>query len=81
MTQAIWLPINKTWACNRSTTSSLGYQPCAARLTSPRRLILAYESKNTSKNKKKRNQIADVWLISWVGVSQTDTAAKLFLTE
>jgi hypothetical protein len=30
------------------------------RLTSPRRLISAYAIKNTSKNKKDRNQIADV---------------------
>ena len=29
------------------------------RLTSPRRLILAYATKNTSKNKKEHNQIAD----------------------
>ena len=42
------------------------------RLTSPRRLIPAYAMKNTTKNKKDRNQIADVRLISRVGVSQTD---------
>ena len=29
------------------------------RLTSPRRLILAYATKNTSKNKRENNQIAD----------------------
>jgi len=32
--------------------------------TLPRRLILAYESKNASKNKKDCNQIAHEWLIS-----------------
>jgi hypothetical protein len=55
-TQAIRLPINKTRARNRSSMSSLDYQPCAARLTSLRRPILAYESKNTSKNEKERNK-------------------------
>jgi len=51
-TQAIRLSINKTRARNRSTMPSLGYQMCAARLSSPRRLILACELKNTSVNKK-----------------------------
>ena len=37
------------------------------RLTSPRRLILACATKNTSKNKKECNQIADERLISRVG--------------
>ena len=64
-TQVIQLPINKTR--NRNTTSSLGYQPCAAQLISPRRLILACESKNISKNKKERTGIfVDEWLISQI---------------
>jgi len=75
-TQAIRLRINKTRSRNRTTMSSLGYQPCTARLTLPRRLILACESKNTSKNKEEHNQIVDEWLNSRVGVSQTDLAAN-----
>jgi hypothetical protein len=44
---------------NRSTTSPhVIDRHC--RLTSPRRLILACESKNTSKNKEECNTIADV---------------------
>jgi hypothetical protein len=54
-TQAIQLPINKTQARNQSTMLSLGCQPCVAELTSPRSLILACESKNTSKGKEERN--------------------------
>jgi hypothetical protein len=42
------------------------------RLTSPRRLILACATKNTSKNKKEHNQIANERLSHEVGVSQTD---------
>ena len=42
------------------------------RLTSPRRLILACAMKNTSKNKKEHNQIANEWLSHEVGDSQTD---------
>jgi hypothetical protein len=57
-TQAIRLPINKTQAYNRSTTSPLGYQPCAAWLILPRRVILTCNSKNTSKNKEECNKIA-----------------------
>jgi len=41
-------------------------------LTSPRRLTPACTTKNTSKNKKENNQIADERLISRVGVSQTE---------
>ena len=41
-------------------------------LTSPRRLTPACATKNTSKNKKERNQIAVEWLSHEVGVSQTD---------
>ena len=51
------------------------------RLTSPRRLIPACATKNTSKNKKERNQIADERLISRVGVSQTEERRNCFLTE
>jgi hypothetical protein len=57
-TQPIRLSINKNRAHNRSNMSSLGYQLCDAQLTSPRRLTLSYESKNTSKNKEERNKIA-----------------------
>jgi hypothetical protein len=41
----------------------------------------AYESKNTSKNKKECNQFVAERLISRVRVSQTDKTAKLFFTE
>jgi len=76
VTQTIRLPINTIRTPQSQHHFSSGYQPCAARLTSPRRLILACESKNTSKNKEECNPIADVWLNSWVGVSQTDLAAN-----
>jgi hypothetical protein len=52
-----------------------------ARPTSPRRLILDCESKNTSNNKEECNTIADVWLNSRVGVSQTEATAKLLLKD
>jgi hypothetical protein len=51
-TQTIQFAINKIRACNRSTTLSLDYQHRTAWFTSSRKLILAYESKNTNKNKK-----------------------------
>ena len=67
----IWLQIERSnpailapqllWLSTKSWT----------RLTSPRRLIPACATKNTSK-KKERNQIADEWLSHKVGVSQTD---------
>jgi hypothetical protein len=63
-TQAIWLPINKTWARNWSTMSSLGYQPCATRLTLTWRLSPTYESKNTSKRKEEHNSIAEILELS-----------------
>jgi len=59
-TQAIQLPINKIRARNWGITSSLGCQPCAGRLTSPRRLILTSESKNTNKNKEEGNSNAEI---------------------
>ena len=37
--------------------------------------------KNTSKNEKESNQIADDWLISRVGVSQIEERRNCFLTE
>ena len=63
---------------NRSTTSPLVIDR-ETQSTSPRRLALACESKNTSKNKKGCNTIADVRLISRVGVSQTDGGGETVL--
>lgn len=58
--KSIRLPNNTFRTPQSQHHVSSGYQPCAARLTSPRRLILACESKNTSKNKEEHNGIADV---------------------
>uniref|UniRef100_A0A0A9DEF4 BIO1 n=1 Tax=Arundo donax TaxID=35708 RepID=A0A0A9DEF4_ARUDO len=55
LTHTIRLPINKIRTPQSQHHVSFGYQPCAARLTLPRRLIPACESKNTSKNKEERN--------------------------
>jgi hypothetical protein len=60
---------------------SIGYQPLWHELTLPRRLIPASAIKNTSKNEVHAIWIADEWLSSQVGVSQTVTMAKLFLTD
>ncbi|RLM55923.1 hypothetical protein C2845_PM10G12140 [Panicum miliaceum] len=80
-TQAIRLPINKIRAHNRSTTSSLRYQPCATRLTSPRRLSPTGESKNTSKSKEEHNSIAKILGLSTrIGFYKL-MMAKLFLTD
>jgi hypothetical protein len=50
--QMIRLPINKTRTPQSQHHFSSSYQPCAARLTSPRGLILAYESKTQSRMRK-----------------------------
>jgi hypothetical protein len=58
-----------------------GYQSVQHELTSPRRLILASAIENTSKNEEDAIWIADEWLSSQVGVSQTVMMFKLFLTD
>jgi hypothetical protein len=60
---------------------SIGYQSVWHELTSPRRLIPASAIENTRKNKVDAIWIADEWLSSHVGVSQTVMMAKLFLTD
>ena len=70
--KSIRLPNNAFWTLQSQHNVSSGYRPAKARSTSPRRLIPACESKNTSKNKKECNQFADSRLNSRVGVSQTD---------
>jgi hypothetical protein len=52
VTQTIRLPINTTRTPQSQHHFSSGYQPCAARLTSPRRLILACESKTQARTRK-----------------------------
>ena len=66
VTQTIRLPINKVRTPQSQHHFSSGYQLCVARLTSPRRLILACESKNTTKNEKERpNCKCIIKLTSW----------------
>jgi hypothetical protein len=60
---------------------SIGYQSVQHELTSPKRLIHTSAIKNTSKNKEDAIWIADEWLSSQVGVLQTVTTMKLFLTD
>jgi hypothetical protein len=50
--QTIRLPINKTRTPQSQHHFSSSYQPCVARLTSPRRLILACESKTQARTRK-----------------------------
>ena len=52
VTQTIRLPINTTRTPQSQHHFSSGYQPCTARLTSPRRLILACESKTQARTRK-----------------------------
>jgi hypothetical protein len=47
--QTIQLPINKTRTPQSQHHFSSGYKPCAARLTSPRGLILACKSKTQAR--------------------------------
>jgi hypothetical protein len=51
VTQTIQLPINMT-RTPQSQHHFSGYQPCASRLTSPRRLILACESRTQARTRK-----------------------------
>jgi hypothetical protein len=60
---------------------SVGYQSMWHELTSPRRLIPASAIENTSKNEEDAIWIVDEWLSSQVGVLQTVTMVKLFLTD
>jgi hypothetical protein len=52
VTQTIRLPINTIRTPQSQHHFSSGYQPCAARLTSPRGLVLAYESKTQARTRK-----------------------------
>jgi hypothetical protein len=77
--QTIWLPINKTRTPQSQHHFSSGYQPCVARLTSPRRLILACD---TSKNEKEHNLKNCGWMIklsSWGLTNRSN--GELFLTD
>jgi hypothetical protein len=52
VTQTIQLPINTTRTPQSQHHFSSGYQPCTARLTLPRGLILACESKTQARTRK-----------------------------
>jgi hypothetical protein len=58
--KSIWLPNNTFKNSAIAAPHLLRLSTGVARPTSPRRLILAGESKNTSKNKEECNTIADV---------------------
>ena len=62
LTHMIRLLINTIRTLQSQHHVSSVYQPCETWLTSPRRLIPTYESKNTSKNKKNNTSFADEWL-------------------
>ena len=64
---------------NRSTTSPLVINRAETWLTSPRRLIPACESKNTSKNKIDCNQIAYEWLSTRIWGSTNRSSGETVL--
>jgi hypothetical protein len=75
--KTIRLPINTIQTPQSQHHFSSGYHPCAARLTSPRGLFLACESKTQTRTGNYTIwKIADDWLSTWVGVSQTDLSAN-----
>jgi hypothetical protein len=76
----IRLQIQRNEPCNLSTTNPLVINLAAARLTSPRRLTLVYESKNTSKCMEKQPNHRKQLIQLTSGVPQPKNGV-LFLTE
>jgi hypothetical protein len=75
--KTIRLPINTIQTPQSQHHFSSGYQPCAARLTSPRGLFHACESKTQGRIRKNTIwEIADDSLSTRVGVSQTDLSVN-----
>jgi hypothetical protein len=76
----IRLQIQRNEPCNLSTMNPLVINLAAARLTSPRKLTLAYESKNTSKCTEKQPNHRKQLIQLTSGVPQPKNGV-LFLTE
>jgi hypothetical protein len=76
----IRLQIQRNEPCNLSTMNPLVINLAVARLTSPRRLTLAYESKNTSKYTEKQPNHRKQLIQLTSGVPQPKNGV-LFLTK